>query len=167
MSRSHHVLVAPLERRSLPQKGGWGLFAVEPVPANSLLLMWGGDILTGSALDAYPEAIRTHSLQVDWDLYIVPTSGLTDADYVNHSCDPSAGMRGQIALVARRDLEAGAEITFDYAMTDSSDYDEFVCACGSPRCRGRVRGDDWKRPELQTRYAGWFSPYLEVAIQRG
>jgi hypothetical protein len=27
-----------------------------------------------------------------------------------------------------------------------------------------VRGTDWKRPELQERYAGWFSSYLARKI---
>ena len=30
-----------------------------------------------------------------------------------------------------RDILAGEELCFDYAMTDTNDYDEFVCACGT------------------------------------
>jgi hypothetical protein len=45
-------------------------------------------------------------------------------------------------------------------MSDGGDYDEFECLCGSVECRGVVTGRDWQLPELQTRYAGWFSPYL-------
>ena len=60
-----------------------------------------------------------------------------------------------------RDIAPGEELCFDYAMTDSSDYDEFQCACGASSCRGVVRGDDWKRPELQDRYRGYFSTYLK------
>jgi hypothetical protein len=33
-----------------------------------------------------------------------------------------------------------------------------------PGCRGVVRGTDWKRPELQERYASWFSSYLARRI---
>jgi hypothetical protein len=29
-----------------------------------------------------------------------------------------------------------------------------------------VRGDDWRRPELQERYAGWFSAYTERRLRR-
>ena len=62
------------------------------------------------------------------------------------------------------DIEPGAEICFDYAMCDSDDYDEFVCACGTPTCRGLITGADWQRPEIQARYAGYFSPYLASKI---
>jgi uncharacterized protein len=36
----------------------------------------------------------------------------------NHSCDPNIGVRGQIVFVAVRDIEAGEELTHDWAMTD-------------------------------------------------
>jgi hypothetical protein len=49
-------------------------------------------------------------------------------------------------------------------MTDSSDYDEFTCRCGTALCRGQVTGQDWRRPELQERYRGYFSPYLQQRI---
>ena len=49
-------------------------------------------------------------------------------------------------------------------MSDTNDYDEFVCACGTRRCRGLITGGDWKRPELQERYSGFFSSYITRKI---
>ena len=86
------------------------------------------------------------------------------ADWVNHSCDPNAGLVGQIVLVALRDIKVGEEICFDYATSDGSPYDEFECGCGSRLCRHHVTGDDWKLPELQKRYEGHFSPYIQRRI---
>jgi hypothetical protein len=43
-------------------------------------------------------------------------------------------------------------------------YDEFDCGCGSPSCRGHVSGNDWQKPELQKRYAGFFSPHVQRRI---
>ena len=63
-----------------------------------------------------------------------------------------------------RDIEAGEEVCFDYAMSDGEPYDEFDCQCGTPLCRGQVTGNDWQRPELQKRYDGYFSPYLQARI---
>jgi hypothetical protein len=68
--------------------------------------------------------------------------------------------------VAMRDIAVDEEICFDYAMSDSSDYDEFECGCGSPNCRKRISGSDWKKPELQKRYKGYFSPYLQQRIDK-
>ena len=43
-------------------------------------------------------------------------------------------------------------------------YDEFECVCGARNCRGKVGGLDWQRPELQKRYAGYFSPHVQRKI---
>jgi uncharacterized protein len=79
---------------------------------------------------------------------------------LNHSCEPNCGLLGSQLLVAMREIEVGEELSFDYAMCDASDYDEFACLCGAPTCREVVTGADWRKLELQERYAGWFSPYL-------
>jgi hypothetical protein len=102
-------------------------------------------------------------LQVDDDAFLLSTAE-GPADWINHSCDPNAGLRGQISLVAMRDIRRGEEICFDYATSDGSDYDEFDCHCGSVLCRGRISGDDWQRRDLIERYEGYFSPYLARRI---
>jgi hypothetical protein len=51
-------------------------------------------------------------------------------------------------------------------MCDSTPYDEFNCGCGTALCRGQVTGNDWQLPELQARYEGFFSPYLQRRIDR-
>lgn len=84
-------------------------------------------------------------------------------DFVNHSCDPSCGLRGEAILVAMRRLHIGDEVTYDYAMSDCVDLVGWECNCGSFGCRGRVQGDDWKyRDELWLKYGDYFSPYLKL-----
>lgn len=155
-----------LEARPLPAKGEYGVFTREAIAPGELLIVWSGNIVTGEQLAELPERMRSHSLQVDENCYQVPNGPTSVADLVNHSCSPNAGLAGQISLVAMRAIGPGEEICFDYAMSDGSHYDEFVCGCGSPQCRGRVTGNDWQLPELQRRYAGFFSPYLQRRIER-
>ena len=83
---------------------------------------------------------------------------------LNHSCDPTVGVRGQITFVAMRDVPAGAELTIDYAMIDGDPRERMDCACGAAGCRKVVTGEDWRRPELQRRYAGYFSRYIADRI---
>lgn len=128
--------------------------------------MWGGSVKTLAAFLSLPEEVRRYSIQVEEDLFLVPDWPPEPASYFNHSCDPNAGFSGQIALVAMRDIAPGEEVCFDYAMCIGTPFEDFVCYCGAPNCRGRVTGTDWQRPELWDRYNGFFSPYLQRRIER-
>ncbi len=166
MSAGKHFLSPKLEVRSEPEKGGFGVYAIAPVPAGEVVAVWGGVVVDAAQLETLPHDVQQHSVQIEEGLYSATIGGAESADFINHSCDPNLGLRGQIALVALRDISVGEEVCFDYAMTDCTPYDEFECRCGSPICRGTVRGDDWKLPELWAKYAGYFSPYLQRRIDR-
>lgn len=155
-----------LEARPLPEKGFYGVFALEPVQAGELLVMWSGSLCSLEVLEQLPAIERSRSVQVEDDLFLVPITSGEPGDFINHACNPNAGLTGQIGLVALRDIAAGEEICYDYAMSDGSTYDEFECHCGCPDCRHRVTGEDWRLLELQARYRGYFSPYLQRRIER-
>jgi uncharacterized protein len=161
-----HYISPKIQARANPAKGNYGLFARQPIRAGELLIVWGGIILTGEELEQYPPEKRMHSVQVEENLYQLSPCEPEPGDYINHCCAPNAGLSGQVAVVAMRDIAPGEEVCFDYAMSDGTPYDEFACACGAPNCRGQVTGDDWRRPDLQARYAGYFSPYLQRRIDQ-
>lgn len=164
--RTNSYFSPKLVARPTHENGGWGVFARQPIRAGELLVVWGGEIVNLAQLANLPPQQRMHTIQIDEELYLATVNGPEPADYVNHCCDPNAGLAGQISLVALRDIAPGEQICFDYAMSDGSPYDEFDCACGAPNCRGRVSGDDWLRPELWERYRGHFSPYLQRRIEK-
>ena len=83
--------------------------------------------------------------------------------HLNHSCNPNVGLEGQIVFVAMRQIGAGEELVLDYAMMD--DYEgEMECRCETPKCRRTITGKDWRDPELQRRYRGYFSAHLAKRI---
>jgi uncharacterized protein len=97
--------------------------------------------------------------QIGNDLFIATPKSLYY--YVNHSCDPN-----MLNDVAWREIEAGEEITTDYAYCEASpNYHLEHCNCGSSFCRGRMTGNDWQMPELQQRYRGYFTPHIERLIR--
>ncbi len=155
-----------LEVRMTPEKGGFAVFACQSVAKDELLAMWGGRVSLLEDVLALPREQQGHTIQIYDNLYLTPETMDEPADYVNHSCDPNCGLWGQVGLVAMRAIAPGEEITFDYAMADSSSFDEFECACGTPSCRGRVAGSDWTRRELWARYDGYFSAYLQRKIDQ-
>lgn len=146
--------------------GGLGVFARAEINANELLAIFGGHIITAS------DEIGDWPLQVSENMVIGHPPGREDADdpsnYFNHSCSPNAGLKGQIMLVAMKNIFAGTEVTFDYAMVlhpsvGCSPY-KMECSCGAPNCMGMITDEDWRLPELQSHYDGWFSFYLQEKI---
>src|SRR3989338_5221739 len=63
--------------------------------------------------------------------------------FLNHSCLPNLGVKGKFNFVALRDIKSGEELNFDYAMSESSNY-EMRCKCGNRHCRKVITGNNWK-----------------------
>ena len=147
------------------KEGECAVFARVFIPKGELISLWGGDIVLMSSLDPSMPRFTQRVLQIDEELCILTAEEKEPNDCFNHSCDPNLGFTGQIGLVTMRDVQAGEELTFDYAMSDSSPYDEFECYCGSKICRKKITGNDWKIPELWRRYEGYFSTYLAKRIE--
>ena len=164
--RAHSFLSSKCQVWETPDRGGHTVVAREAIRKGELIVVWSGTLVDGDELKALPAPVRRYSLQVEENHYLVSLSDCEPPDYVNHSCEPNSGLSGQITLVAMRDIAAGEEITYDYATSDGSSYDEFQCGCGSALCRGHVSGEDWRRPELWKRHAGYFSPYLQRRIDQ-
>jgi uncharacterized protein len=143
---------------------GYGSFASEPIAAGEIVAAFGGRCVTRDEFELLPASQQIRSVQIDENLYMAGAPEPEPADFINHSCDPNCGLSGNVVIVALRDIPVGEELAYDYATTDGSDYDEFVCECGAVDCRGKISGHDWMLPELQLRYRGSFSPYLAKRI---
>ena len=156
-------LSSKLEGRLKADESGNSIFAIKPIKKGELIAVFGGVVYEWETFIHLPERERMLCLQVEDRHFLVPRP-IGEGDYVNHSCNPNAGLSGQIGLVAMRDIKIGEEVCFDYAMCDTMPYDEFECVCGASTCRGSVGGNDWQRPELQKRYAGFFSPHVQRRI---
>jgi SET domain-containing protein len=146
---------------------GRGLFAISNIAKDEIVAIKGGHIVDRKTLrEKITPRLGPVEIQIDDGLFIAP---VTDAErelsmlYSNHSCDANLGMRGEITFVAKRDIHAGEELAHDWAMTDDDEY-SVECKCGAPNCRKILTGKDWQRPELQKRYAGYFSAYLARKI---
>jgi uncharacterized protein len=67
------------------------------------------------------------------------------ARWVNHSCSPNAEAElanEGIWLLAKRDIEPGEEITFNYGF-DLENYREYPCKCGAPNCVGFMVAEEF------------------------
>ncbi len=145
---------------------GRGLFARQAIAKDEIVAIKGGHIFDRETLFNLSPVLGPAEIQIADDIYIGPTTlqgRESSMIFSNHSCDPNLGVQGQIAFVAMRDIEAGEELTHDWAMTDFDDY-RMKCNFGADCCRKTVTGQDWKKKELQEKYRGYFSWYLERKI---
>jgi hypothetical protein len=134
--------------------GGRGVFTCEALGAGRRLLRFAG-VAVDAAFVAASAAADGHDdfLQVGAGRYL-GYSGTAD-DWINHACDPNcyvAVTRRGVFLVALVDIAAGAEVTFDYGLTQVDFPFRFHCLCGSEQCRGEIGNYDEMPPMLLARY---------------
>ncbi len=145
---------------------GRGLFARSVIRKGEIAVVKGGYILTKAQRDEIGKELGPSEIQVSEELFIGP-SMMAEREggmmHLNHSCEPNLGVQGQIVYVALRDIKSGEELTFDYAMTEDEPY-EMKCRCGTRSCRGIITGVDWKKPEVQKKYDGYFSWFIQRRI---
>lgn len=152
--------LSPLALTNLVIGKGYGSFAVSAIPRFAVIATFGGIAATREELSNFDADRVSRSIEAESDLFFVGPRYREPGESINHSCEPNCGMRNATQVMTLRGITSGEELTFDYAMSDASNYDEFECACGAASCRGMVRGGDWRRTDLQVRYAGLFSPYI-------
>ena len=133
-----------------------GLVAGTAIPTGAAVVVWGGQEV---------EVWRRGCVAVAEDRYL---AGSDASDFLNHSCDSNLWMQDAVTLVVRRAVAAGEEATVDYALFEADERwrASWRCRCGSAHCRGVVSGEDWRAPQLQARYGGHLSPFLENRIRR-
>lgn len=156
--------LTPLAEMRPAPGAGFGSYAIAPIPVGTIVAAFGGSLMDRATFDRQNPDRRSRSIQIDEDSFLLGPVEREPGDALNHSCDPNCGMGGAAQVVAMRDIEVGEALTFDYAMSDGSNYDEFTCACGAATCRRSVTGNDWKRNDLQHYYAGYFAPYISRRI---
>src|SRR5215468_9733925 len=127
-----------------------GLFATADIGKDEIVAVKGGHIVDRKTLrEKINPVLGPVEIQIGDDFFIAPVTAEErelSMLYLNHSCDPNLGVRGEITFVAMRDIRAGEELTHDWAMTDDDDY-SVDCNCGGVNCRKVLTGKDWRRSD--------------------
>jgi len=154
------------------KKYGMSIFSKEKINKEEIISIFGGYVMEIKKEEELNSKISDYGLQINENLVlgIKKENEIEPACFFNHSCNPNAGFKGQIFLVAMRDIEKNEEIAFDYAMvlhqSDNAKLYKLKCLCGADNCRGYVTENDWKLPELQKKYDGYFQWYLQEKINK-
>jgi hypothetical protein len=140
---------------------GTGLFAGRAFDEGETVVVLGGTLID----DAELGRLHGHSSLAVAEGFNLLQDEDDPARYGNHSCDPNLWLADEVMLITRRQVGAGEELTVDYATMTVAPW-QMACRCGAASCRGVVTGDDWRRRDLQERYAGRFSPFINARIAR-
>ncbi len=151
---------------------GLGIFATAPIEKGACLTIFGGYIMSLKEEERLPGDIVDYAHQIT-DAHVIGIKRIEDiqpVDHYNHSCEPNAGFKGQIVLEAMRAIAIDEQVTFDYAMTLAEapgiEAYSLECQCGAESCRGTITDSDWRNPDLQAKYVGYFQQYIADKIEK-
>jgi SET domain-containing protein len=112
---------------------GLGLFATAPIKKGDFMLKYWGRKITNKVAD---QLETKYLFELNKRYTIDGANRRNIARYANHSCRPNAEtdiVKGEILVTARRNIEPGEEITYNYG---KAYFDMFIKphGCKCPKC---------------------------------
>ena len=131
---------------------GRGVYARLAIPDATKVIEYTGERITkAEAMRREARRLERQRRGGDGSVYIFDLTRRYDIDgrsrqnvarWINHSCTPNCRVeviRGRIWILARREIGAGEELTFDYGFS-FKEWRLHPCRCGSKRCAGFIVG---------------------------
>jgi len=127
----------------------WGLFALEPIAKDEMVIEYIGEVIRQSVADDRERKYEklgigsSYLFRIDSDTIVDATFRGNLARFINHCCDPNCYAqiitvdgRKKIVIYSKHDIRVGDEIVYDYKFDEEPDEQKIRCLCGSPKCRG-------------------------------
>mgnify|MGYP001568432583 CR=1 FL=1 len=86
--------------------------------------------------------------------------------FLNHSCNPSVGIKGKVSLIALRDMKEGEEVTIDYSTIEGDPRWEMKCLCRESNCRKIIRSIHFIPEGQFKKYLPYVSTYFKKLYQK-
>ncbi|KAJ8379475.1 hypothetical protein SKAU_G00002530 [Synaphobranchus kaupii] len=127
----------------------WGLFAMEPIAADEMVIEYVGQNIRQVIADMREKRYEdegigsSYMFRVDHDTIIDATKCGNFARFINHSCNPncyakviSVESQKKIVIYSRQPISVNEEITYDYKFPIEDE--KIPCLCGAENCRGTL-----------------------------
>jgi uncharacterized protein len=122
-----------------------GGFARKFIPAETPIIEYVGQKITKAESLIRCEANNPYIFTLDDEFDLDGDVPENPARFINHSCDPNCEAEffgDQIWIMARRDIQPGEEVTFNYSY-DLENYEEHPCRCGAANCVGYMVAEEY------------------------
>jgi SET domain-containing protein len=123
---------------------GAGVYTTAAIRKGTRVLEYTGPRLTRKESEGmYSDSEVTYLFTMDDQKTIIDGFGM--AAFVNHSCDPNCEtdqIGDSIWIIARRNIAANEELTYDYCLWDAEPGEEAPCYCSAKDCRGTMYSEE-------------------------
>ena len=142
---------------------GSGIFAKRDIKKNESIALIKGSLVTHVVVDQKTSNMGQNWIGVGKNKWINPLM----FHYINHSCNPNAGIKGTRTIVALKNIKRGQEIFIDYSTTEE-DRLWFLknCRCGSKKCRGVIRSIQFLPKSIFNSYLPYIPTYFQKVYRR-
>ena len=130
---------------------GKGVFALQDIAEGETIMEYVGEVISWEQAQArHPhnpdDPNHTFYFHIDDTRVIDGLYGGNSSRWINHSCDGNCEAsedEGRIFIIARRNIAAGEELTYDYGLIIDERYTkklkaQYPCWCGTKKCRGTL-----------------------------
>jgi len=138
---------------------GRGVFAAAPIARGETIIEYRGERTTWDDAMERPDSdpddpSHTFLFELDDGRVIDARVKGNAARWINHSCSPNCETYededGRVYIQARKPIEPGAELSYDYRLSvdgklTKEERARFACHCGSPKCRGSLLAKSKKK----------------------
>ncbi|KAG5900058.1 hypothetical protein JTB14_016032 [Gonioctena quinquepunctata] len=127
----------------------WGLFAMEPIAADEMVIEYVGQMVRHSVADLREQKYEatgigsSYLFRIDLENIIDATKCGNLARFINHSCNPNCyakvitiESRKKIVIYSKQSIGVNEEITYDYKFPIEDE--KIPCLCGANGCRGTL-----------------------------
>jgi histone-lysine N-methyltransferase MLL3 len=126
---------------------GLGLYAARDLEKHTMVIEYIGEVIRGELSELREKQYEAknrgiYMFRLDEDRVIDATLSGGLARYINHSCNPNCvteivevDREYRIIIFAKRRINRGEELSYDYKFDIEDESHKISCNCGSPNCR--------------------------------
>jgi SET domain-containing protein len=146
---------------------GRGVVALTPIAKGKKIIEYTGERISWDEADRRPpsdpdDPNHTFFFSLSDGATVIDAAvGGNDARWINHSCKPNCEAietdDGRVFIHARRELEQGEELNYDYGLILEERITKklrkaYECRCGAKKCRGTMLAIEKESPAAKARH---------------